>query len=201
MRLCKLYIIILFLFINCYLYSQVNKINLIWEGGAEFKKTRIEITLQKPENEDCWLYLIEEKVCDLCANFENEIKKQEKKYINCEDFDNLANAIKILNIDKLQLNNNIDYYIGFNPTMKIELYENGTNIFFIKYVSPQTINDFPVPLYTLDKIAKDIFKLAGIKSKKYCCCFNTCKFHRKNKKNGANIWTNADTQWYMKTIK
>ena len=38
----------------------------------------------------------------------------------------------------------------------------------LNYVSPQQINDFPIYLYPLNKIAKDIFKLAGIKSQKYC---------------------------------
>ena len=192
----KFYIIIFFLFIDYHSYSQINKINLLWEGGAEFKKPRITITLQKSENEDCRLYLIEENVCDLCANFENKIKKQEKKHIKCEEFDNLANAIKILNIGKLQLNNNVDYYIGFNPRMKIELYENDINVFSIEYISPQPINNFPIPLYPLNNIAKDIFKLAGIKSKKYCCRFNT--FSQNNIDSSLTNYSIIETEKYIK---
>jgi thioredoxin-related protein len=49
---------------------------LIWEGGSEFKKTRIEIILQKSENDIYMLYMIKEKVCYLCKNFEKKIMKE-----------------------------------------------------------------------------------------------------------------------------
>ncbi|MDL2262233.1 hypothetical protein LJC11_01875 [Bacteroidales bacterium OttesenSCG-928-I21] len=168
MQFKYIYNFLLLLFISYYSYGQVNKIDLTWESGGEFQKTKITITLKKNETEKYTLNFIEEKICDLCKDFNNKIIKERNIFIAKNDFDRLLNAIKLLDITELNNNNNFDFFIWFPPTMKLVLYENDIDIFSIKYVSPQQINDFPIPLYPLNKIVQDIFKLAGIKSKKYC---------------------------------
>jgi hypothetical protein len=168
-------LIVVSLFLNYYSYSQVKKIVLIREGGGEFRKERITITLQKTDwgwdayhqPEEYPLYSIRENVCGLCRTFKSKAIK-EKKIIQKTDFDKLVNAIESLNINELEKNNNLYSFLHFPPTIKLELYENDVNTFSFQYVSASVVPDFPTSLQPLNTIAKDIFKLAGIKSKKYC---------------------------------
>ena len=184
----KLFYFIVLLFFNYCSYSQVNKIVLTRESGGEFRKDKITITLDKTvskmasggchtdNSEDCLLYSEKNNVCNFCRHFrgramkETRIIKREKKIIEKTDFYSLVNAIESLNISELEENNNMQYYhfFWYPPTMKLELYENEVNIFSFEYISAPNVPDFPPSLLPLNTIAKDIFKLAGIKSKKYC---------------------------------
>ena len=171
----RLFSFSVFLFLSYCSYSQVNKIVLTRESGGEFRKGRITITLQKTASgwdayhgpQEYPLYSIKENVCDFCRTFKSKAIK-ETKIIKKADFDNLVNMIESLNINELEENNNRHYYIGFPPTMKLELYENEVNTFSFEYVSAPNAYYFPEPLHPLNTIAQDIFKLAGIKSKRYC---------------------------------
>jgi hypothetical protein len=160
---------------------------LIWETGSELRTDKLTITLDNtvskrsswgcPHNqEECLLYSEKDNACDFCRHFQGSMKKtriikQKTMIIKKTDFDNLANAIESLNINELEKNNNL-YYFGLiwsPPTIKVELYENEVNTFSYKYgydYAPG--HDFPTSLYPLNTIVQDIFKLAGIKSKRYC---------------------------------
>ena len=104
---------------------------------------------------------------------EKRIVKKETRIIKKADFYNLVNAIEALDINELEKNNNL-YYPGrfwCPPTIKLELYENDVNTFSFKYASATDdhyVPNFPTALLPLNTIAQDIFKLAGIKSKRYC---------------------------------
>ena len=177
--------VLLLLFLSYCSYSQVNKIVLVRVGGGEFPKSKLTITLHHKTDSDNWfrihnpeecpLYSEREKVCGFCRHFHGRaakktvIIKKEKKSIQKTDFDSLVNAIESLDINELEKNNTLNLLWLFPPpTIKLELYENDVNTFSYKYVSASNYSDFPVSLLPLNTIAKDIFKLAGIKSKKYC---------------------------------
>ena len=172
----KLFYFIVFLFLNYCSYSQVNKIVLVRESNGEFRRSRITITLQKTAlgwgayhtPDEYPLYSIKESVCDFCRTFKSKAIK-ETRIIKKTDFEKLVDAIESLDINELEKNNTLNLLWLFPPpTIKLELYENDVNTFSYKYVSASNYSDFPVSLLPLNTIAKDIFKLAGIKSKKYC---------------------------------
>ena len=181
--------VLLLLFLSYCSYSQVNKIVLVRVGGGEFPKSKLTITLHHKTDSDNWfrihnpeecpLYSEREKVCGFCRHFHGRaakktvIIKKEKKSIQKTDFDSLVNAIESLDINELEKNHNLSHFglIWWRPpTMKLELYENEVNTFSYQYgyAYPPDGYDFPASLLPLNTIAKDIFKLAGIKSKKYC---------------------------------
>jgi Fe-S-cluster containining protein len=180
----KLFYFLVFLFFSYYSHGQDDKIVLIWESGGEFRSDKITITLQRTSSgncytyhhEECPIYSVKDKVCRFCRHFhgkawkEIRIVRKETKIIKKTDFDNLARAIELLNIDELEKNNNL-YYFGriWRPSrIKLELYENDVISFSFKYASAAADSSFPTSLLPLNTIAKDIFKLAGIKSEKYC---------------------------------
>ena len=188
----RLFGFIVFLFLSYCSYSQVNKIVLSWESGREFRRDKLTITLHKTasttasgssytyHHEECPLYVEKNEVCRFCEHFrgrdmkETRIVKQKTKIIKKTLFDSILNVIESLDVNELEKNNNLYYPGRFwrPPTMKLELYENDVNTTFsFEYASATDdhyVPNFPTALLPLNTIAQDIFKLAGIKSKRYC---------------------------------
>ena len=91
----------------------------------------------------------------------------EKKIVNENSFNLIKDKIRRLDIKKLNEENNINFFIWYSPIMKLSYYENDIQIINFEYVSPQKKYTTPIALVEVNKIAKEILILAGLKYKKY----------------------------------